>query len=162
MKAPFLKVLFFLFTLVQFSCERDSDEASCEILLQVASEFYEGCTIPISVLAREGKTLVKEVNLFLDEVDMGPMETNPYIYYWNTDAYPEGKHSIRVSYTSSGGTLISDKMEISILPLCVTCLDEVTDFEGNHYPVVQIGNQCWMAPPRSGRVACINRLPGWS
>lgn len=146
MKVLFLKILFLLFTLVLFSCEGDPDEASCKILLQVAHpEFYKGCTIPISVLALDGKTLVKEVNLFLDDEDMGSMETSPYIYYWDTDGYPEGEHRINVSYTSSSGAATSDELVINILPVCVTCPDEVTDFEGNDYPVVRIGNQCWMA-----------------
>lgn len=146
MNVPLLRVIFILFMLVLFSCERKTDTASCEILLQVSSmEFYEGCTIPISVLAKDGNSQVDGVSLTINNIVREEVAAYPYIFYCNTAGYEPGEYEILASFASSDGTVVSDEIEISILPVCVTCPDEVTDFEGNHYPVVRIGNQCWMA-----------------
>lgn len=108
-------------------------------------EFYEGCTIPISIFVKDGKKQSGEANLTIDNKDLGQIASSPYIYYWNTEGYDLGPHEILASYVSSTQEQVSHKISITLQALCVDCPDEVIDIEGYHYPVVQIGNQCWMA-----------------
>ncbi len=145
MYKPASLIIVFLVLLLH-SCERNSDEASCEILLQVSSmEFYEGCTIPISVLAKDGNSRVDEVSLTIDNNAHEEVEAYPNISYWNTVGYEPGEYEILASFVSKDQKLLSHKISITLLPVCVDCPVEVTDVDGNHYAVVQIGNQCWMA-----------------
>jgi len=128
------------------ACDRNSAEASCEILLQVSSmEFYEGCTIPISILAKDGNSQVDGISLTVNGIAHKEMADYPYVFYWNTVGYEAGEYEILASFVSSNQTLLSHKINITLLPVCVDCPEEVTDIDGNHYAVVQIGNQCWMA-----------------
>ncbi len=128
------------------SCERDFFESSCEILLKVSSmEFYEGCTIPISVLAKDVNSQVDAVSLTINNIVQEGIEVYPNIIYWNTGGYEPGEYEILASFLSSDQKLVSHKVSITLQAICVECPDEVIDIDGNHYPVVQIGNQCWMA-----------------
>lgn len=144
MKSFLLKVL--LIGPFLLSCERENKEAFCEISLQVAGEvFYQGCTLPISVSAWDGKSLPETAHLYINEEDMGLVQTTPYTNFWNTEDLPSGEHSIRATIVSAEGNVISDDIDFTLLPICVECPEELRDFEGNTYRVVQIGNQCWMA-----------------
>ena len=145
MNKPTYLVIVFLVLLLH-SCERNSGEASCEILLHVSNmEFYEGCTIPISVLAKDGNSRVDEVSITINNIVYEEAEAYPDISYWNTVGYEPGAYEILASFVSKDQNLLSHKISITLLPVCVECPAEVSDVDGNHYAVVQIGNQCWMA-----------------
>jgi len=133
-------------TLLLTSCERNSAIASIEILLHVSSmEFYEGCTIPVSVLVKDGISQVDGISLTIDNIVHEDVDAYPHTFYWNTAGYEAGEYDILASFVSSEQEELSQQISISILPVCVECPKEVIDTEGNHYAVVQIGNQCWMA-----------------
>lgn len=145
MNKPYILITVFLLLLLH-SCERNSGETSCEILLQVSSiVFYEGCTIPISILAKDENSQVDEISLTIDNIEHEHVAPYPYIFYWNTAGYEPGEYEFLASFESSDQNLISQKISITLLPICVDCPAEINDVEGNHYAVVQIGNQCWMA-----------------
>jgi len=138
-----LIIAFLLFLLL--ACEQNPDEASIEILLQVSRmEFYEGCTIPISVLAKEGGGQIDEVSLTINNVVHEGVAAHPDIFYWNTAGADPGEYNILASFISSGQNLLTHEVRITLLPVCVECPAEVIDVDGNHYTVAQIGNQCWM------------------
>lgn len=145
MRAQLNTVVFLALVLLQSSCDRNLEELSCQIVLKVSSEeFYEGCTIPITVLASEGTNTVGEVEIFINGESLGMKESYPHISYWETKDYPPGDYRLRASFKSHNGNLVQDEIQISILPVHADCPDYVTDFEGNRYSVVQIGKQCWM------------------
>ena len=139
-------VLFLILGLTQSSCEKDKNVASCEIVLQVTStEFYEGCTIPISVLAEDGDKQAGNLSIRVNDSSLDVEKSDSDIYYWNTEGYPPGDYIINASFLSSVNVIVSHELHLSLLEVCVDCPDELTDFDGNRYKVVQIGNQCWMA-----------------
>ncbi|MEE4259309.1 MAG: FISUMP domain-containing protein [Bacteroidales bacterium] len=108
---------------------------------------------------------------------MGFIQTSPYTYYWHTDGVAVGFQTIKAIYTNSDNQTISDERSIKILPVSASCPEDVMDIDGNIYPVVQIGNQCWMQanlkttnypdgePLINGIDSLVgglpNELPGW-
>ncbi len=145
MKAFFPIILLTGLFCIQSSCDSNSDEASCTIILKVfKEEFYEGCTIPISVMASDGNTQVEEIEILVNGESLGKKKSSPHISYWFTESYLPGDYIIHASFTSREGNLIEDEVEISILPISIECPDYLFDIDGNRYSVVRIGNQCWM------------------
>jgi len=125
--------------------DKDNMEPFCEISIAVKTdEFYRGCTLPVSVKAGEGTNGENQVQLFINDMDMGLVPTSPYKYYWNTAGQPAGDHSIKAIYRLAENVTVVDEQIINLLAVSVSCPAEVIDIDGNEYPVVKIGNQCWM------------------
>jgi len=140
-----LSTPYLLIILLFFSCNKKSTEAFCRISFAVETDtFYQGCTIPISVYAGGETNGELHVQLFINGESKGFISTAPYKYYWNTEDVPTGDQTIKAIYTSSENIAITDEQIINLLPVSTQCQGEVFDIDGNSYPVVQIGNQCWM------------------
>lgn len=141
-----LKILLPLLLLSQQACKSDSIPIVVEIQLKVSSsEFYEGCTLPISIHLINADNETGELMLFFDNRDLGKVKASPDVYYLETEAYPPGDYQLRASYTPMGLDAVIHEITITLLPLCADCPEALTDIDGNRYGVVQIGNQCWMA-----------------
>jgi uncharacterized protein (TIGR02145 family) len=161
------------------ACDKNENINSfCKIYFSIeTTEFYQGCIVAISIKAGEGINKETEVQLFINEQDMGFIQTSPYTYYWHTDGVAVGFQTIKAIYTNSDNQTISDERSIKILPVSASCPEDVMDIDGNIYPVVQIGNQCWMQanlkttnypdgePLINGIDSLVgglpNELPGW-
>lgn len=137
---------FFLFIFLISGCgNKENQEPFCEISFVVETDkFYQGCTVPISVKAGNGSNQNVTVQLFINEIDMGLVKTAPSVYYWETNKNDVGEKRIRAVYTSIDNLQATDEKIIELLPTTADCPDEIIDIDGNHYPVIQIGNQCWM------------------
>ena len=153
-------------------------EPFCNISFAVEStDFYKGCIIPITIKAGEGTNKQTQVQLYINEEEMGFVQTSPFKYYWHTENVPAGYQTIKAVYTTSENKTIIDEQTINLLETDVNCPGEVVDVDGNIYMVVQIGNQCWMQtnlkithypdgePLISGIDSLVgglpNDLPGW-
>jgi uncharacterized protein (TIGR02145 family) len=140
-------LLFFLSIIISApSCnEGEVQEPFCRISLGVKTEsFYQDCIIPISVFAGNGNSSAEQVLLILDGQEIGNIKTAPYSYYWNTKGLGDGEHHIKAVYSTNGNVSISDELRIDLLIPDVICPDSIRDIDSNVYPVIQIGNQCWM------------------
>lgn len=172
--------IFLLFLLLILSaCNKNEIKDSfCDILLEVQTDdFYIGCTLPISVKAGESTNKETQVQLIINGQDMGFIATAPHIFYWNTEDADIGNQTIKAIYITPENEKVIDEQFINLLEVSVNCPDEVVDIDGNTYPVVQIGNQCWMQvslktthypdgePLINGIDSLVgglpNELPGW-
>ena len=170
-----LLIILLLFT----TCNKnEAKDSFCEISFEVQTDqFYMGCTIPISVRAGESTNKETQVQLIINDQDMGFVSTAPYIFYWNTEDADVGNQTIKAIYITPENEKVSDEQSLNILAVSVYCPDEVVDIDGNIYPIVQIGNQCWMQtnlktthypdgePLINGIDSLVgglpNELPGW-
>jgi len=140
LSAPYLLII-----LLFFGCNKKSMEAFCRISFAVETDtFYRGCTIPISVYAGGETNGEFQVQLFINGENEGFILAAPYKYYWNTEGVPTGDQTIKAIYTSSENIAATDEQIINLLPVSTQCQGEVFDIDGNGYPVIQIGNQCWI------------------
>lgn len=137
-----LLIILLLFT----SCNKNEVKDSfCEISFEVQTDqFYMGCTIPISVKAGESTNKETQVQLIINDQDMGFVSAAPYIFYWNTGDTDVGNQTIKAIYITPENEKVTDEHYLNLLEVSVNCSDELMDIDGNIYPVVQIGNQCWM------------------
>lgn len=174
-----ISISYLLIMLLFFSsCDKPKTESFCQIYIAVETdEFFQGSTIPISVQAGGGVNSENKVQLFINNQDMGFIPTDPYKYYWNTEDISTGDQTIKAICTSSENPPITDELIINLVPVRVNCPSEVLDIDENSYPVVQIGNQCWMKenlkttrysdgePLINGIDSLVgplpNELPGW-
>ncbi|MCP3927737.1 MAG: hypothetical protein GY705_01395 [Bacteroidetes bacterium] len=139
-------IFFLISVIVVFSCKEEKYlEPYCQISTPVKTdEFFIGCTIPISVSVSDGINSEAQVQLFINDQDMGFIPSAPYIYYWNTEGQSIGEQIIKAIYTSESNSSVSEELIIDLIPLTRNCPSVVIDIDGNSYSVVQIGNQCWM------------------
>ncbi len=138
-------IFILLFLLTILGCgDKEKMESFCQISFKVnTDELIQGSIIPISIQAGEGSNLVAEVQLTIDNSDIGLIPTAPNLYYWNTKGTTSGTHSIKAIYTSPDNSTITDEQYITLTSSTVICPQEVVDIDGNSYPVIQLGNQCW-------------------
>ena len=140
-----LSVLLIVLLLLPSCNEKESLITNCKISLSVNSEeFYEGCTIPISVELAGNTNADSKVKLIIENQEIGMIPSSPYKYYWNTKDLPIGNYNIKAIFISNDNISITDEKTINILAINQDCPNYVSDYDGNIYPAVQIGNQCWM------------------
>ncbi|MCK4662604.1 MAG: hypothetical protein KAT68_07050 [Bacteroidales bacterium] len=133
--------------IIQFGCskteETENQAPTCTIISpQNNDEIELGNTETISVDANDTDGSIIEVRFYIDDIGISSTESIPYIYEWLTTDFEIGIHTIKAVAKDNDGNSTSD--EIAIF-LEVSCPSSVTDYDGNEYNVVLIGNQCWMA-----------------
>ncbi|NRB50784.1 MAG: hypothetical protein HRU41_24155 [Saprospiraceae bacterium] len=77
--------------------------------------------------------------------------TPPYLYLWSTgseesliEGLTAGMYRVTVSDAGDPSVVTIDSVFVSE-PVFVCGRDSITDVDGNKYPTVQIGDQCWTA-----------------
>jgi uncharacterized protein (TIGR02145 family) len=109
---------------------------SCNILSPSDDEEIEQGDTSTILIEAEGD--ISEVRFYINDSVVGSSNNSPYAYDWNTTGVKTDTHKITSIVESDYGFYVYDELEVIITV-------HVTDFEGNKYQGVQIGNQIWMA-----------------
>lgn len=105
-------------------------------------EIAQGDTVTISVELDDADGIVTEVRLFIDSTIVALFFNFPYSYQWDTECEKTGSHLIKA--------VLRDKDSISSVDEIAVILTErseagiITDYDGNTYKILKIGDQWWM------------------
>ncbi|MCD4832152.1 MAG: hypothetical protein K8R31_00005 [Bacteroidales bacterium] len=126
-----------------YSCENEIEniKPTCFIVSPVTGEeIIKGEVLTITINANDEDGIIKEVHLYIDDVEFFVSNTSsPYTFEWYTCDISIGEHKIEVE-------VIDDKDYMTDENVIVTVIDSVvTDFDGNEYTIVKIGEQIWLA-----------------
>lgn len=131
--------LFFLLALLFFSCKTENEPPVCEIgIPEEDSIFLLGNDIRVSIKASDADGQIQEVQLMLDGNDIASILEPPYSYTIETNDLRPGEYVLKATSTDDGGLFASDEIKLSIIG------GPVTDYDGNVYQTVAIGDQLWM------------------
>ena len=109
------------------------------------STFEQGTEITISAIAEDTDGKITEIVLYIDGSRVGSISF-PYNFTWDTEGEYSGRHTIKIIATDEEGGLAFDEIEIIITKQGSEWeTDTVTDYDGNSYRTIRIGQQWWMA-----------------
>lgn len=133
------------------TCTKDEEEKycpSCEITNPLEGDIIQrGQLITISVDADDPDGYIDEVNFYTGGHRIGSVKNSPYKHSWNTSDAPYGKQKIAASSVDNDGLFRNDVITVFVFDSIPEPpdTDTVTDYEGNTYVTVEIGDQWWMA-----------------
>ncbi len=134
-------VVIFLSLLI-FSCdkttENDTEAPTVSITYPANnSEFTQGTVITIEVTADDASG-IKEVKFYIDNANVATDDAAPYEYVWDTGTTKDTTHTIYAkAWDDNDNSGTSSTIN-------VTLTNTVTDYDGNVYHIVKIGDQEWM------------------
>ena len=125
-----------------FSCSKTTDTDTTAPTVTITfpvnnSEFTQGAVITLVVTATDAKG-IKEVKFYIDGTNVGTDDTSPYEYAWDTGTAKDTTHTI---YAKAWDT--NDNVGTSST-INVILTNTVTDYDGNVYHIVKIGDQEWL------------------
>jgi len=129
-----------------FSCEKNSEQEEpqnliCEIKNpQEGSTYSKGEIIEISVETVDNENLLREIRFYINNVGVSSVTSFPFTYNWHTDKKEFGIYHIKVKAIFENEKIAEDSVSIKLTNTGNT----LTDYEGNTYKTVIIGNQEWM------------------
>jgi len=126
--------------LLFFSCGKKENIAPTCSLTSPANgvDIAQGDIINIVADANDTDGDINEVKFYVDGIGLGSANSFPYSFDWNTDNVATGSHIIKASAEDNEGEIVSAEITINII-------GTLTDFDGNIYNYVTIGEQDWMA-----------------
>ena len=147
-KRNYLYLLLFTFCATFFmSCEEDNEQEElktpiCEIKNpQEGTTFTKGDIIEISVETVDNDNLLSEIRFYINNVGVASVTSFPYTYSWQTGNKEFGIYLIKAKAVYENETIAEDSVSIKLTNTGNT----LTDYEGNTYKTVVIGNQEWMS-----------------
>ena len=127
-----------------YGCEKTNETPTCAITNPVNGEVIaQGETINISVEAVDKDGIISEVRFYIDDKGVYSSKRYPFNYEWNTTGKNTDIHTLKATAIDDEGSLGSSEVDIYLSGGGET--GEVTDYAGNTYKTVKIGNQWWMA-----------------
>jgi len=117
---------------------------SCTITSPINGEKIQfGDTVTITVQADDPDGDIVNVQIYIDDMNVGFSSNSPYSYQWLTADEDTGIHIITAKAVDNSDSLTTDEISVKILP--EDTVGTVTDFDGNVYKTIKIGEQWWMA-----------------
>jgi uncharacterized protein (TIGR02145 family) len=123
-----------------------NESPACHITSpEPGSTFEQGTEITISAIAEDTDGKITEIVLYIDGSRVGSISF-PYNFTWDTEGEYSGRHTIKIIATDEEGGLAFDEIEIIITKQGSEWeTGIVTDYDGNSYRTIRIGQQWWMA-----------------
>lgn len=110
--------------LINLGCTEENKKPSCNIISPVdGTSISSGDTIEIVVESDDSDGTIFEVNLFVNNENIGFISSSPYKYEWKTAGVESGDNIIKAIAYDNEGSLNSDEIGISItatLPIILT------------------------------------------
>lgn len=122
------------------STSSDNESPTLMITNPVDTDVIEMGTIVNIIVEADDNEAVDNVTFFIDFTNIFEDDSEPYIYSWDTSEL-DGSHTIYAKAEDSSGNVTSCE-SISVE---ITRYGTVTDFDGNVYQTIVIGDQVWMA-----------------
>jgi uncharacterized protein (TIGR02145 family) len=108
----------------------------------------KGCTVTITFKITEAlQENVREVAIWLDDRELAIAQTFPFTVTWDTHEVETGYHTFKSKTLTQNGKKYLDEFTVRVYSVNnVPCpgASTVTDYDGNTYPTILIGKQCWM------------------
>ena len=146
----FLYLLIVILLITNCQKEDKSIEVTNLIItnLTEGDAFERGSVVTIIVDIEDNiDVIISEVKIFIDNLEVSFLQNFPSNYDWNTGDEETGNHTVKIISTDNNGNSFSNEIVLRIYVLnnqpC-PCSSTVTDYDGNTYNTIQIGNQCWM------------------
>ncbi len=133
------------FSLAVSGCDKkETMPPECLILSPKSnSKVVAGKTIKITVSAKSKPGGISQLGFYADGIALALLKTQPYDFYWETENFSIGVHTLKVVAFDHSGLSSGDEIQIEIVPYIP--VTEITDArDGNIYQVAEIGEQVWM------------------
>jgi uncharacterized protein (TIGR02145 family) len=137
-------LIFILITPGFWGCETKELPTTCKIVQPANNSLIDqGDTVVVLVNASNAGGTLEEVRFDIDGKGICTTCKYPFRYTWITAGKKPGMHSILATAFYEDGIIVSSEVLVSLSAGGDT--GRVSDYEGNSYSTVKIGNQWWMA-----------------
>ena len=142
MKKFIILVVLIYVSFFMFSCSKSTDTDTTAPTVNITfpannQQFTQGAVITITVTATDAGG-IKEVKFYIDGTQIGTDDTTPYEYEWDTGAIKDTTHSIYAKAWDNNDNVGTSST------INITLTNTVTDYDGNVYHIVKIGDQEWL------------------